>query len=235
MISFDTLFNAHYKSICGYAYAIILRRKISIGKLWIKFCYTIDDIAIDTILSASKMECPTFEDLKKICFSIIESECLNIHLSIEDSFKKKESFSFLSDLEIKRQKRIFIIEERIALDKGVFYSGRPKRECPSGTQWCAEHKQFLPSNEFYSEKLHYCKECNKRRNREYKKKRTAGIPPQRGAYLKGESHPKFKGWYFVNGERFTNSYDAQNKTGISYRSIQRWCKEGKNGCSFIPA
>lgn len=232
--NFEILIDRYYKSICGYVYAIILRRKISIGKLWVKFSYTVDDIAIDSIITASQMDDPTFEDLKKICFSIIESECMNIHLSIEDSFKKKERFSFLSDSEIKRQKRIYIIEERIALGRDVFISKRPKRETPSGTQWCSEHKQFLPSNEFYSEKLHYCKECNKRKNREYKKKRLSGIAPQRGVYLKGENHPKFKGWYFVNGEKFTNSYDAQNKTGINYRSIQRWCKEGKNGCSFIP-
>jgi hypothetical protein len=50
----------------------------------------------------------------------------------------------------------------------------------------------------------------------------------------GENHPKFKGWY-VNqlGQRFASSYLLAKEEGLWPRTIYTWCKQGKNGYSFV--
>ncbi len=50
----------------------------------------------------------------------------------------------------------------------------------------------------------------------------------------GENHPKFKGWYVVNGEKYGSPSLAEAATGISASKVFRRCKAGKKGCSFLP-
>jgi len=234
MSNFDTLFKDYYKGICGYANSIILRRKKSIGKLWMKFPYTIDDLALDSILSAASLPNPSFDDIKIICTSIIEKECQGLFLSIDDSFKTKTAFALFSNSALQRQKRYEVIEERIQLGKQVFFSHKPKRLAPDGMQWCADHKQYLDVNLFYTDKMKYCKDCTSVRNKKYNHNRKTGAPLLAHGRLKGAEHPKYSGDYVINGVNYRSSYEAAKATGMNYRSIQRWCKDGKNGCSFIP-
>ena len=51
--------------------------------------------------------------------------------------------------------------------------------------------------------------------------------------MQGECHSHFKGYYVFKSVKYTSSLEAQRKTGINYRSIQRWSKLKKNGWEFI--
>lgn len=48
----------------------------------------------------------------------------------------------------------------------------------------------------------------------------------------GSKHPKFKGWYIVNGKPYASSYEAGKVLNRSNRTVIRWCKSGINSCSF---
>lgn len=50
----------------------------------------------------------------------------------------------------------------------------------------------------------------------------------------GEKHPKFKGWYVVNGFKYDSASRASIQNGVSVPSILRWCKAKKNYCYFLP-
>lgn len=49
----------------------------------------------------------------------------------------------------------------------------------------------------------------------------------------GDRHGKFKGYYIIFGKQYESSYLAEKATGVNYRTIQRRCKAGKPGYSFI--
>lgn len=53
---------------------------------------------------------------------------------------------------------------------------------------------------------------------------------------KGIKHPKFKGYYVVNGVNYTTSTEAAQATGLNSRTIIRRCKEGQHKpyFDFIP-
>lgn len=51
----------------------------------------------------------------------------------------------------------------------------------------------------------------------------------------GENHPKFKGWYFFNGNKYPSASIAQAQTGVNQKSIIRYAKGNKKGWAFIPA
>ncbi|MDP2692675.1 MAG: hypothetical protein Q8O88_03495 [bacterium] len=48
----------------------------------------------------------------------------------------------------------------------------------------------------------------------------------------GKNHPKFKGWYVVNGVKYGSAPEAERVTGIKLHNIIRWCKKGTNGQNF---
>lgn len=48
----------------------------------------------------------------------------------------------------------------------------------------------------------------------------------------GARHPKFKGYYIINGERFDSSNLAAKATGYNNRTIIRWCKAKKPKPNF---
>lgn len=51
----------------------------------------------------------------------------------------------------------------------------------------------------------------------------------------GRDHPKYKGIYIVNGERFYSALECQRSTGIHQKTVIRRCKSPKNkDYSFIP-
>lgn len=50
----------------------------------------------------------------------------------------------------------------------------------------------------------------------------------------GAKHPKFKGWYFINGRKYESANQAGKALNMVPKTVARWCKEGKNGCCFIP-
>lgn len=52
----------------------------------------------------------------------------------------------------------------------------------------------------------------------------------------GEKHPKFRGWYIVDGKRYTSvrQLDREFNGTYSGKTIARWCKEGIYNCSFEP-
>lgn len=50
----------------------------------------------------------------------------------------------------------------------------------------------------------------------------------------GVRHPKFKGYFWVNGVRYESSLGAGRATGICYKQIIKRCKAGSPGYSFEP-
>lgn len=49
----------------------------------------------------------------------------------------------------------------------------------------------------------------------------------------GENHPKFKGWYFFNGNKYPSASIAQAQTGVNQKTLSRYAKENKKGWVFI--
>lgn len=50
----------------------------------------------------------------------------------------------------------------------------------------------------------------------------------------GEKHPKFKGWYIVNGFKYDSANKAAIQNRVSTPTIIRWCKQKTNYCYFLP-
>ena len=50
----------------------------------------------------------------------------------------------------------------------------------------------------------------------------------------GKKHPKYKGFYVVNGSKYYSSKEAEVKTGLNQKTIIRWCKANKPGFCFVP-
>lgn len=50
---------------------------------------------------------------------------------------------------------------------------------------------------------------------------------------KGESHPKFKGYYCYNGIKYNSAIEASKQTNINSKTIIRHSKANKNGWSFL--
>ena len=50
----------------------------------------------------------------------------------------------------------------------------------------------------------------------------------------GEKNPNFKGWYVINGKKYSSAREAEKATGIAARTVIRRCKGGKdNDYGFI--
>lgn len=66
--------------------------------------------------------------------------------------------------------------------------------------------------------------------------RTAPEEAKRLMSLKklGANHPKFKGYYVVNGIQYESANQASKYLGISTHTIIRHCKNKLKGCYFIP-
>lgn len=52
------------------------------------------------------------------------------------------------------------------------------------------------------------------------------------AKKQGELHPKFKGWYVVNGIEYATPHEPAKLYNISTQTVFRRCKAGRNGYSF---
>ncbi len=50
----------------------------------------------------------------------------------------------------------------------------------------------------------------------------------------GKLHPKYKGFYLINGKKYYSSKEAEQKTGMNRRTIQRRCLLNKDGFNFVP-
>jgi len=48
----------------------------------------------------------------------------------------------------------------------------------------------------------------------------------------GETNGKFKGYYLINGKRYSSTHEAAKDLNQSQSTIFRWCKAGKNGYSM---
>lgn len=49
----------------------------------------------------------------------------------------------------------------------------------------------------------------------------------------GENHPKFKGWYVINGRKYTSANQASELTGIDPRKVRKMCMNKIDGCYFL--
>lgn len=49
----------------------------------------------------------------------------------------------------------------------------------------------------------------------------------------GENHPKFKGWFVVNGRKYASAREAAQKTGIDAKKVKRLCINRVDGCYFL--
>jgi hypothetical protein len=51
----------------------------------------------------------------------------------------------------------------------------------------------------------------------------------------GENHPKFKGWYIINGSKFSSLNEAERLTKIDRRTLKKRCNDIKAlGYTFLP-
>lgn len=50
----------------------------------------------------------------------------------------------------------------------------------------------------------------------------------------GAKHPKFKGYYLINGVQYESSIQASKELGINPRTIYKRCKNKTKGYDFIP-
>jgi hypothetical protein len=67
----------------------------------------------------------------------------------------------------------------------------------------------------------------------YGKKATKATKIKMAAKKIGENHPKFKGWYVVNGKKYASAREASEKTGIDQRKIRRMCHNKIDLCYFL--
>ena len=49
----------------------------------------------------------------------------------------------------------------------------------------------------------------------------------------GENHPKFKGWYVINGRKYASSIEAARELGTYPKAISRMCFNRVDGCYFL--
>jgi hypothetical protein len=56
-----------------------------------------------------------------------------------------------------------------------------------------------------------------------------------GDKKRGEKHPKFKGWWVVNGRQFASTFEAERALGKEWyaKKVYRWCLARKGGCYFL--
>lgn len=52
---------------------------------------------------------------------------------------------------------------------------------------------------------------------------------------KGVNHPKFKGWYIIDGVKYASATLAAKECGISYKTVIRRCKSNQKGFYFEPS
>lgn len=64
------------------------------------------------------------------------------------------------------------------------------------------------------------------------KKLPADTRAKMAAAKMGTKHPKFTGWWVVDGVKYTSAREASENTGISQDTIRRRCKKGERGFSF---
>ena len=115
---FDELYLKFYSRLYSYVALIFRRRRWTRENLWYKFAYTIDDIIVDGLIRASQIKDACFEDISKICWTIIETECDELHLSLQDCDKiiareikvRKDGSYRMRYYEIQREKTITKIE-----------------------------------------------------------------------------------------------------------------------------
>lgn len=50
----------------------------------------------------------------------------------------------------------------------------------------------------------------------------------------GENHPKFKGWYVVNGKKYASTYEAAKELGTYPKRIYIDCMKKRDLCYFLP-
>jgi len=50
---------------------------------------------------------------------------------------------------------------------------------------------------------------------------------------KGENHPRFNGYYITPFGKFSNSIEIREKTGMSFNTIIKWCKNSSNKISTM--
>ncbi len=50
----------------------------------------------------------------------------------------------------------------------------------------------------------------------------------------GKLHPKYKGFYLINGKKYYSSFEAAQQTGLNQRTIIRKCQRNKDGFNFVP-
>ena len=67
----------------------------------------------------------------------------------------------------------------------------------------------------------------------YGTKATKATKTMMSAKKLGENHPKFKGWYVINGRKYSSIRQASETTGINPRKIKRMCMNKIDGCYFL--
>lgn len=66
------------------------------------------------------------------------------------------------------------------------------------------------------------------------RKHKASSKEKQSLSKQGEKHPKFKGWYERNGNRYATMAQAGKAQGISGTEVMRRVRAGKDGWLFVP-
>ena len=116
-------------------------------------------------------------------------------------------------------------------------------EMPANKPW-VNHKDGNPSNNHYtnlewmsiSENIkHSYDTLNRVRNKPMLGKKHKVSTKEKQSFSKqGLKHPKFKGWYERNGNRYVTMAEAGKAQGISSTEVMRRVRAGKDNWTFIP-
>jgi hypothetical protein len=99
-------------------------------------------------------------------------------------------------------------------------------------EWCT-HKQNIQHS--YAEGKRPANHRTGKDNPNYGTKRSAKTKRMQSLAKIGTSHPKFTGYYIVNGIQYASAREAEHATGINQKTILRRCKRRFpiEGFSFI--
>jgi hypothetical protein len=138
-----------------------------------------------------------------------------------------------------------ILPKRVAVHRLVSFAWLPER--PTDKHIWVNHKNGIRSDNrainlewtTISQNIKHSHEVLGRRVAKgtdhwlYGKRQTAETRRKMSLAKRGERHPKFKGWWVVNGVKYTSCKEAATVNNTNAKRIERICKKRQDGCYFL--